>query len=96
MALSSLSVVTNANRLRGWQAATLPAEGATAEHVTVEVHAHEQLKEKAMQTVKDPVCGMDINPATAAATVEHNGKTHYFCAQVCHQRFIAAPDQYAP
>ena len=71
MALSSLSVVTNANRLRGYRAAGLPAEGETTDRVNVEVHEHEERKEEAM--VKDPVCGMDIDPATAAASEEYEG-----------------------
>jgi Cu+-exporting ATPase len=48
-----------------------------------------------MTTVRDPVCGMDIDPATAAASEEHEGKTYYFCSQSCHERFVAAPDQFA-
>ncbi len=28
---------------------------------------------------KDPVCGMSVDPATAAATREYNGTTYYFC-----------------
>ena len=31
---------------------------------------------------RDVVCGMDVDPAKAAATSVHNGKTYYFCAQV--------------
>ena len=28
---------------------------------------------------KDPVCGMNVDPSAAAATVSHIGKTYYFC-----------------
>jgi len=100
MALSSLSVVTNANRLRGFRATGLPAQGTTAERVHVEVHQHQEHKEhkehkeEPMATVTDPVCGMEIDPATAAASQEHEGKTYYFCSKACHQRFVAAPEQY--
>jgi YHS domain-containing protein len=31
-------------------------------------------------TAVDPVCGMTVNPATAAGHYEHQGKTYYFCA----------------
>jgi Cu+-exporting ATPase len=95
MALSSLSVVTNANRLRGFRAAGLPAEGKTVDGVKVEVHQHKEHKEEPMATVTDPVRGMEIDPATAAATQEYEGKTYYFCSPACHQRFKAAPEQYA-
>ena len=43
----------------------------------------------------DPVCGMKIKPSEAAATVEHKGKTYYFCSQACADSFKAAPDDYA-
>jgi Cu+-exporting ATPase len=99
MALSSLSVVTNANRLRGFRAAELPAEGETTDRVSVEVHEREERPQggenEAMATVKDPVCGMDIDPATAAASEEHEGITYHFCSESCHQRFVAAPERFA-
>jgi len=95
MALSSLSVVTNANRLRGFRASGLPAEGETIDRVTVEVHEHEERKGEAMATVKDPVCGMDIDPATAAASEKHGGKTYHFCSENCHQQFVATPERFA-
>lgn len=40
------------------------------------------------ETVTDPICGMSIDPATAAATIEHEGKTYYFCAQGCATTFV--------
>jgi len=43
---------------------------------------------------RDPVCGMTVHRAKAAAQVEHAGKTYYFCATGCAQRFSAHPDQY--
>lgn len=42
----------------------------------------------------DPVCGMDIDAAHAAATYQHAGVTYYFCALTCHERFAAAPGHY--
>jgi Cu+-exporting ATPase len=96
MALSSLSVVTNANRLRTYRAAELPPEGSTLDHVDVEVYKHEERKEdKEMATVKDPVCGMDIDPATAATSEEYEGKTYYFCSENCHRQFVATPERFA-
>lgn len=44
--------------------------------------------------VKDPVCGMEIRPADAAATEVHEGRTFYFCSQLCHDRFVADPHRY--
>jgi len=43
---------------------------------------------------KDPVCGMSVGPARAAARVEHAGRTYYFCSPHCAEKFRAAPDHY--
>ncbi|HYL23705.1 MAG TPA: YHS domain-containing protein, partial [Burkholderiales bacterium] len=43
----------------------------------------------------DPVCGMKVEPATAAAETEHDGHTYYFCSKQCATRFQADPDKYA-
>ena len=45
-------------------------------------------------TVRDPVCGMHVRPDQAAATHEHGGRTYYFCATVCRDRFRADPEWY--
>ena len=44
--------------------------------------------------VKDLVCGMEIDPATAAATSEYKGVTYYFCAESCKQEFDANPSKF--
>ena len=44
--------------------------------------------------VKDPVCGMMIDPKTAFTTREHEAKTFYFCSQDCVDTFDADPHQY--
>ncbi len=36
---------------------------------------------------KDPICGMQVEKATAAAVFEHNGETYYFCAPGCMESF---------
>ena len=43
--------------------------------------------------IKDPVCGMTVNPA-AARHIEYAGKTYYFCSASCETKFQSAPDQY--
>jgi Cu+-exporting ATPase len=43
---------------------------------------------------KDPVCGMDVDPATAKYKSEHSGKTYYFCSAHCLEKFRAHPEQY--
>jgi Cu+-exporting ATPase len=44
---------------------------------------------------KDPVCGMDVVPETAAGSIEHDGRTIYFCSRHCLERFRADPARYA-
>ncbi len=44
--------------------------------------------------VTDPVCGMNIDPKTAAATREHDGTTFYFCSAGCAEKFDADPHRY--
>lgn len=44
---------------------------------------------------KDPVCGMTVDPKSAAGSTEHAGKTYYFCSAGCRQKFLAKPAQYA-
>ncbi len=45
------------------------------------------------QLTKDPVCGMQVDPAKAI-TVDHNGAKLYFCSQGCATKFQADPDKY--
>ena len=42
----------------------------------------------------DPVCGMTVQPATAAGSYEHQGKTYYFCATSCLTKFRTEPTYY--
>ncbi len=44
--------------------------------------------------VKDPVCGMDVDPATAKHTLTHAGQHFYFCSPGCKAKFEADPQRY--
>ena len=108
MALSSLSVVTNANRLRRFT--PTPATSATAPVRTTDpvveigrdheeeeenpMHHHHNQDQHAATTVVDPVCGMNVDPKTAAATREHDGVTFSFCSPGCAATFDADPHRY--
>ncbi len=46
-------------------------------------------------TVKDPVCGMDVDPKTAAWHSTDAGETFYFCAKACQEKFDADPARFA-
>ena len=43
---------------------------------------------------KDPVCGMDVDERTAAATTVYQGRTYYFCAPGCKKAFEKEPEKY--
>src|SRR5947209_6270764 len=43
---------------------------------------------------RDPVCGMNVNPASAKHVQEHAGKKYYFCSAGCVEKFKASPENY--
>ncbi|MEU1925096.1 heavy metal translocating P-type ATPase [Streptomyces albogriseolus] len=117
MALSSLSVVTNASRLRRWHTSPLPPAAAAAVEPGAEPrtetpadHAphsattpegevsdkrpsHDPPHESTT-IVTDPVCGMQINPQTAAERHVMDAEWYYFCSAGCAATFCADPDRY--
>ncbi|HYH08472.1 MAG TPA: heavy metal translocating P-type ATPase [Thermoanaerobaculia bacterium] len=58
--------------------ASAPADAAASSH----------------RTLSDPVCGMTVDPATAAGSSIWNGETIYFCSLGCKKKFDANPAQY--
>ena len=42
----------------------------------------------------DPVCKMQVDEKQAAGKSEYNGKTYYFCARLCKEKFDQNPKQY--
>lgn len=108
MAMSSLSVVANANRLRRFSPTPIPDVVATStvEPVVVvggatepeknQTHREEKTmfgKKKSAKAI-DPVCGMQVDTAKPAATREHDGTTFYFCSKGCAEAFDADPHKY--
>jgi YHS domain-containing protein len=45
--------------------------------------------------LKDPVCGMDVDPKTATNKSDYQGKTYYFCSTGCKKAFDKEPQKYA-
>ncbi len=136
MAASSLSVVGNANRLRRYRPAPLPAAGVSGVTPQVETgsghsldvaerngahnghgtpahggaghahgapahtgggHTHVRVAANgtAPEATADPVCGMQVHPATAAAHRDTPAGTVYFCSAGCAAAFDAQPQRYA-
>lgn len=44
--------------------------------------------------VKDPVCGMEVDPKTAAGKSDYKGQTYYFCSNGCKKAFDKEPEKY--
>ena len=44
--------------------------------------------------VKDPVCGMIVDPHTAKHRHTHAGRPYYFCSDGCREKFIVDPSRY--
>jgi P-type Cu+ transporter len=49
---------------------------------------------KSSTTVKDPVCGMNVEPSTAQHKLDHAGNTYYFCCGSCLEKFRADSQKY--
>jgi len=45
--------------------------------------------------VIDPVCGMEVDPSTAAANATHEGQEFFFCSPSCRDKFVADPPKYS-
>ena len=57
--------------------------------------SHDHLhRADAAQTVRDPVCGMSVDPATSKHRFEHKGETFHFCSAGCRTKFETDPAKY--
>jgi len=106
MAFSSLCVVTNASRLRLFDPAKhydYQVRNNTQKGTIMGLFSDHKAKNgcccgghaSASEGAKDPVCGMSVNPASAAATREYEGKTYFFCNPGCAETFDKSPAKYA-
>lgn len=59
-------------------------------------HAHEGHghHDHGTTTVRDPVCGMTVNPATSKHRFDYKGETFHFCSAGCRTKFAADPLAY--
>lgn len=53
-------------------------------------HGHEDCA----APVKDPVCGMTVDPAKSGHRARHDEHDYHFCSAGCRTRFLADPDLY--
>jgi P-type Cu+ transporter len=57
-------------------------------------HARARDDQASADRVKDPVCGMSVDPHTSKRRADHSGRTYYFCSDRCREKFIADPARY--
>ncbi|WP_332699671.1 heavy metal translocating P-type ATPase, partial [Bosea sp. (in: a-proteobacteria)] len=55
---------------------------------------HDRPGEAQAAGVKDPVCGMTVDPETARHRASHAGRTYFFCSDNCRGKFEAQPAAY--
>ncbi|OPZ00808.1 haloacid dehalogenase [Bradyrhizobium sacchari] len=77
-------------------AATPTASSCCGGHGDHSGHAHHHGHDQgdAATRVKDPVCGMTVDPATSKHRFEHHGETFHFCSAGCRTKFAADPAKY--
>jgi len=78
MAASSITVVSNSLRLKGFQPSFYT----------------DKKKKGGMEMAIDPVCKMEVDEKKAPATSEYKGNKYYFCAPGCKKAFDADPEKY--
>ncbi|MDR7083138.1 Cu+-exporting ATPase [Arthrobacter ginsengisoli] len=59
-------------------------------------HAHHHHGAGTAEQVKDPVCGMTVDPHATGHHTEHQGQQYYFCSAGCLAKFVADPARYLP
>ena len=89
MAASSLTVVSNSLRLRRFRPVRFEKTVGVG---PVAVSGEESGGGTSMAI--DPVCHMEVEEKSAAATSEYNGETYYFCAVGCKKAFDQDPEKY--
>src|SRR6266849_6114781 len=57
-------------------------------------HGHGDHHADHTTTVRDPVCGMTVNPATSQHRFDYRGETYHFCSAGCRTKFAADPQTY--
>jgi len=68
-----------------------PPKGMESELVALEMASIQRMS--AAVKAKDPVCGMDVDPATARFKANHHRKDYFFCSAGCLAKFQAAAEE---
>jgi Cu+-exporting ATPase len=57
-------------------------------------HSHHDHHAHNAAAVRDPVCGMTVDPATSKHRFDYRGETYHFCSAGCRTKFAADPVSY--
>jgi len=60
-------------------------------HADHEQHRHHPV---GAEKVRDPVCGMSVDPTASKHRFDHGGKTFHFCSAGCRTKFATDPAKY--
>lgn len=75
-----------------------PSSGCCGDHAA-HGHDHDEYVQAGGEApephqVRDPVCGMSVDPHTSLHRATHAGRTQYFCSAGCKTKFEAEPQRY--
>ncbi len=74
-------------------AASVEKSACCGGHAASAGHSHQHHPDGA-DTVRDPVCGMSVDPATSKHRFDYRGETFHFCSAGCRTKFAADPAKY--
>src|SRR5687768_6999966 len=69
-------------------------EAPLSSAVKESAHGGHMPRATSSEGVRDPVCGMVVDPHHAEHRHEHKGRTYYFCSTGCRAKFAAEPEKY--
>lgn len=78
--------------------AARPAASAKPESTTTAAAATSAEPEKPAApsiVAVDPVCSMNVKVVESTPRATHDGRTFFFCSEMCRERFVAEPARYA-
>ncbi|MEB3044081.1 heavy metal translocating P-type ATPase [Rhizobium mulingense] len=55
---------------------------------------HDHQEKSAEVVIRDPVCGMTVDPQAGKPSFDHQGRIYHFCSESCRTKFAAQPQDY--
>ncbi|MBX5224879.1 heavy metal translocating P-type ATPase [Rhizobium sp. NLR9b] len=55
---------------------------------------HDHQEKAAEAVIRDPVCGMTVDPRAGKPSFDHMGRLYHFCSESCRTKFAAQPQDY--